>query len=204
MSPQSVKQPLFEKAKRRRVAKEKKKRLSLKWARYPLHNSPSKEFRLFNTILECTIYWYIYLYILYIAINISRITVDKYSGLLTIRGTSASFSTLLPLIFGCHRPQRRRRHLFFSYFIWLKFKYDDPNSTSFGHSSSTVSLFESSSFWSRTWGVGLGRAATSVVASEEGSCWSTILREDGSSCGKVRMCDQNIWIYTCFHLIRYT
>lgn len=60
-----------------------------------LHNSPSKEFRLFNTILECTIYWYIYLYVLYIAINISRITVDKYSGLLTIRGTSVSISTLL-------------------------------------------------------------------------------------------------------------
>lgn len=48
---------------------------------------------------------YIDIYILYIAVNISRITVDKYSGLLTIRGTSASFSTLLPLSFGCHRPQ---------------------------------------------------------------------------------------------------
>lgn len=136
---------------------------------------------------------YIYIYILYIAVNISRITVDKYSGLLTIRGTSASFSTLLPLIFGCHRPQKtlhgwRRRHLFFSYFIWLKFKYDDPNSASFGHSSSTVSLFESSSFWSRTWGVGLGRAATSVVANEEGSCWSTILREEVSSCRKKYGC----------------
>lgn len=83
-----------EKAKRRHVAK--KRRLSLKWVRYPLHNSPSKEFRLFNTILECTIYLYIFIYILYIAVNISRITFDKYSCLLTIRGTSASFSTLSP------------------------------------------------------------------------------------------------------------
>lgn len=51
-------------------------------------------------------YIYLYIYVLYIAINISRITVDKYSGLLTIRGTSARFSTLLPLSFGCHRAQR--------------------------------------------------------------------------------------------------
>lgn len=33
--------------------------------------------------------------------------------------------------------------------------------------------------------MGLGRAATSVVANEEGSCWSTILWEDASSCGKI-------------------
>lgn len=30
------------------------------------------------------IFRYLYIYILYIAVNISRITVDKYSGLLTI------------------------------------------------------------------------------------------------------------------------
>lgn len=76
------------------------------------------------------IYRYIYLdiYILYIAVNISRITVDKYSGLLTIWGTSASFCTLLPFIFGWLRPEKAlhwwsRRHLMFPYFIWLKFEH---------------------------------------------------------------------------------
>lgn len=59
----------------------------------------------------------IYIYILYIAVNISRITVDKYSGLLTIRGTSASFSTFLPLSFGCRRPQRRTHTLFLFHLI---------------------------------------------------------------------------------------
>lgn len=39
-------------------------------------------------------------YVLYIAINISTITVDKYSGLFTTRGTKRSCGTLLPL--GCH------------------------------------------------------------------------------------------------------
>ena len=48
--------------------------------------------------------------------------------------------------------------------------------------------------------MGLGRAATSVVANEEGSCCSTILREDVSSCGKVRMCQQSIVIYTLYLL----
>lgn len=71
-----------------------------------LHNCPSR-FRLINTILNCTIYRYRDTCILYIAVNISRITVDKYGGPSTIRGTSASFSTRLSLIIGCHTAPKR-------------------------------------------------------------------------------------------------
>lgn len=45
--------------------------------------------------------------------------------------------------------------------------------------------------------MGLGRAATSVVANEEGSCWSAILWEDVSSCGKV-------WMHTVSKTVGFT
>lgn len=47
------------------MSQRKQRKLSLKWARYSLHNPPSKEFRLFNTVLECTICWYICIYTVY-------------------------------------------------------------------------------------------------------------------------------------------
>lgn len=135
-------------------------------------------------------------YVLYIAINISTITVDKYSGLFTTRGTKRSCGTLLPL--GCHRAPGGRhwvgRHLFGSYDFKMKTSRS-KTAGSFDHSSSTVSFLGTSSFWSRTWGVGLGRAVTSVAAREEGSCWSTILREDGSSCGNTGVYDY--WFCIC-------
>lgn len=47
----------------------------------------------------------IYVCLLYIAINISRITVDKYSCLLTVRGTSAPFSPPRGGVVGASGPE---------------------------------------------------------------------------------------------------
>lgn len=59
-------------------------------------------------------------YVLYIAINISTITVDKYSGLFTTRGTKRSCGTLLPL--GCHRapPRTTLGGATLIRFLWLQ------------------------------------------------------------------------------------
>lgn len=120
---------------------------------------------------------------------------------LTTRGAKQS-SSALPLL-GRSKAWRTTwvggvwggRHLFCSYYLENE-KHPDPNSGSVAHSSSTVSFLESSSFWSRTWGAGLGRAATSAAAREEESCCSTILREDGSSCRSRRTYDNRCWRLT--------
>lgn len=140
-------------------------------------------------------------YVLYIAINISTITVDKYSGLFNHQRRQTELQHPLSKAWrtagwvGGWARLGAGGAATLILFLLLGKRENIPgfNSGSVAHSSSTVCFLESSSFWSRTWGAGLGSVMTSVAAKEGVSCCSTILREDDSSCVSTTYIEGKSW-----------
>lgn len=118
---------------------------------------------------------YIFIYVLYIAVNISRITFDKYGSLFPARGTSIQLQN--PNVSSA-APEEVDTHPLFFFFKVFRFKLNRHHQL-FGHSSSTVSLFGSLSFCSAICMAELGRASGAAFTEE--SCCSTILWVDASS-----------------------